>query len=506
MDESNRSRVDFLIELTRKIRGAYGDLPQSLQASPLCAGFMQRPTQILALSVPSLNISKLWVLHLKKAPDLTVWAYGPLTPYEALQVSEGARRDVLLQEEVPEGSVVRALPPAPPTVSAAMERSMLEFLELLQSRIFTPPGGGGLGSSNYAPVYQEITLYGDYLESTPDGLLGDWVDQAVRFQQMMEQTPGWSKRPTLVEAYSEIHARDLGRDWSGVFFYPPIRVGPKPDSSLIEQLAQRSNKFQPGPLELIGEVGPLSAFVTHYGLFGIQTRDPEVACRYLNLIFGALHLDGVPSFVVRPSELGTFKLDSDAKSFLETAIPGTYRSVGNKDLTLNRSNQPTAVEADRVKGALEKAEKYSEDDKLPRYLPLLTDSYGRLTSKEWDYAFYSAWMIIEMEVVTSWDELVASGSVSQAEYDSLLAASGSDSEVKDLPRNIAKVSGGPVKRLLTVLRLVGSVDQKDYATYNRLRERRNEILHPDVPATETDARECYEVAEVIVRKRVTELT
>ena len=45
-----------------------------------------------------------------------------------------------------------------------------------------------------------------------------------------------------------------------------------------------------------------------------------------------------------------------------------------------------------IKGALEKAEKYSKDDKLPRYLPLLTDSYGRLTSKEWDYAFYSAWI------------------------------------------------------------------------------------------------------------------
>lgn len=505
VDKGNKERADFLIELTRKIRGAYGNLPQSLQASPVCAGFIQRPTQILALSIPSLNISRLWVLHLKKAPDLMVWAYGPLTPYEALQVLEDARKDELLQEEVPEDSVVRAFPPAPPTVSAAMERSMLEFLELLQSRILAPPGGGGLGSTNYAPVYQEITLYGDYLESTPDSLLGDWVDQAMEFQRMMDQTPGWNKRPTLVEANSEIYARDLGRDWSGVFYYPPIRVGPRPDSNLTDQLAQRSNKFLPGPIELIGKVGPLSVFVTHYGLFGVQTRDPDIACRYLNLICGALHLDGLPSFVVRPSELGTFRLDSDAKSFLETAIPGTYRSVGNKDLTLNRSSQPTSVEVEHIMGALSKAEKYSKDDKLSRYLPFLIDSYGRLVSKEWDYAFYSAWMIIEMEIVAEWDEVVVSGSISQAKYESVRAANTFDPAVEDLPRSMAKVTGGPVKHLMTALKLFGKLDQLDYATYEKLRERRNEILHPDIPATESDGCACYDAAVAIVKTRVTKL-
>jgi hypothetical protein len=500
VDEGSRIRAGFLTELIRKIRGAYGNLPRSLRASPHCAGLVQRPTQILALSIPSLKISKLWVLHLKKASDLTVWAYGPLTPYEALQVLESARNDAVLQEEVPEDSAVRAPSPSPPTVSAAMERSMLEFLELLQSRTLAPPVGGGLMSSNYAPVYQEITLYGDYLESTPDGLLGDWVDQAMEFQPVTEQALGRKRKPTLLEAYSEIQARDRGRDWSGVFYYPPIRVGPKPDNSLIDQLAQRSNKFEPGPIELVGKVGPIPAFVTHYGLFGVQTRDPEVACRLLNLVFGFLHLDGLPSFAVRPSELGTFRLDPDAKSFLEAAIPGTYSSVGNKDWALSRFTQPTAVEVERVKRAFSKAEEYSKDDTLPRYFRLLMDSYGSLFNKEWDYAFYSAWMVIEMEVVAAWEELVVSGSVSQAKYESVKAANTSDPEVRQLPKKMAKV-GDYVYYMITALKLFGKLDQLDHDTYEELRKRRNKILHPDTPATERDARDCYDAAKKIAETK-----
>ncbi|HEV2225981.1 MAG TPA: hypothetical protein VGR56_04150 [Nitrososphaerales archaeon] len=258
-------------------------------------------------------------------------------------------------------------------------------------------------------------------------------------------------------------------------------------------------------MELEDVIGPVGLFVTHYGLFGVRTRDEVQACRFLNLVFGALHLNGVPSFAVRPDELGTFKLDSETRSFMATGIPGTYRSVGNKDTALNRFQQPKPVTIDQARSACRLAEKFDTDLRLPRYLPLLLDSYGRLASREWDYTFYSAWMIIETKIVLDWDEVAKSEIISQDEYNVLRAAKIADPGVKDLPKDVHKISDLSVKHKLTALTLVGRLPKVNYVRYDRLRERRNEILHPDIPATEADAKDCYEAAEAIVRARVSEL-
>ena len=502
MDESDSTRKDFLTRFIPKIRAAFAVLPPGLQAMPQYSAFVQNPSQVLAITVNPPLITKFFVLHLSRVQDSTVWAYGPLQPYELLALLERTRLDPVLQEEVPKDSKVRAFPPAPPTVAAVLERPMLEFLDLVRERLLNPPGGGGAGSANYGPVYHEITLYGDYIQFTPDALLLDWIDAGMETLRMMQQGPLWNKRYTRAEIDAELQAREQSNDWLGTFYFPPIRIGPQPDRNLRERLGQGPNRFELGPVVLVDKVGSVPFLATYYGYFGVQSRVDTQACRLLNLVCGVLHLSGVPSFVVRPRELGRFNIDTSTNSFLSTGVPGNERSVGNKDLALNKFNQPAAISVDQVKEALRLAERHDRDARLPTYVPLLLDSFGRLRSKEWDYAFYSSWMIIETSVVLDWDEVSATGIISQAEYETLRQAGNNDSQVRNLPREMSKISDLGVAHKLTALKLIGRIDPMDYALHSRLCSRRNEILHPDIPATEVDAQSCYAAAEKIVRNRI----
>jgi hypothetical protein len=382
---------------------------------------------------------------------------------------------------------------------------MLEFLELVRTRLLDPSGGGGAGANNYGPVFHEITLYDDYLKSSPGDLLTGWINSSIEFARMMQRSGVWNKRYTRAEIDAEIQAREQGMDWLGTFYFPPIRLGPQPDLSLRERLGQGPNRFELGPVVLVDKIGLVAFIATYYGYFGIQSRIDTLASRLLNLVCGALHLAGVPSFVVRPRELGRFKFDVSTKTFLSTSVPGNERSVGNKDLALNKFNQPAAISVEQVKEALRLAEGYDQDGRLPSYIPLLLDSFGRLRSKEWDYAFYSAWMIIETNVVLDWDEVTQAGVVAQSQYEALRQSGSSNPAVMNLPRQMSKISDSGVAHKLTALNLIGRIDPTDYATHSGLCSRRNEILHPDVPATEVDAQSCYDAAEKIVRNRIASL-
>ena len=502
MDKPDPLRTDFMTKFIPRIRTALTVVPQ-LQVFPHYSAFMQKPAQVLAFTVTSPLITKLFILHLAGVSDSTSWAYGPLQPYELLGLLERIRKDPILQEEVPKDSMVRANPPAPPTVAAVMERPMLEFLELVRGRLLDPPGGSGSGSANYGPVYHEITIYGDYVGFTPDTLLLDWVDRDTEHLRMMEQMPGRSRRYTRAEIDSEIQARDQSLDWSGTFYFPPIRVGSQPDLGLRERLAPGPNRFELGPVVLVDKIGQVRFLATYYGFFGVESREDSKACRLLNLVSGALHISGVPSFAVRTQELGHFKIDLATNTFLHTSVPGTERSAGNKDSSLNRFKQPTAIAVNQVRNAIRLSERFDQDARLPMYIPMLLDSYGSLKSGEWDYAFYSSWMIIESSAILDWEEVVSSRRVSQKEYEGLRQAAVAEKAVKNLPKVMNKLNAKDqgVAGILRGLSLIRQIEPDEYSEYEKLRIRRNEILHPDTPATEADAESCYDAAERVVKSR-----
>ena len=309
--------------------------------------------------------------------------------------------------------------------------------------------------------------------------------------------------PEAIDA--EIRTREQSLDWLGAFYFPPIRVGPPPNQTLKERLSPGPNRFDLGHVVCVEPLASVRFLATHYGYFGVESRDESQASRLLNLTCGALHLSGTPSFVVRPRELGRFKIDLSTNAFLDTSVPGTERSVGNKDNALNKFEQPAAITVEHIKQALRVAESYDRDARLPRYIPLLLDSFGRLRSKEWDYAFYSAWMIIETEVTLEWEAVIQSGLVRQANYAAARQSQIADLSVRNLPRDMGAVSE-KVAWILTALKLLGRIASTDYAECDRLRRRRNEILHPNTPAMDADARDCHAAAEKIVRSRVATLT
>ena len=184
MDRPDATRTALLSTFIPTIRAAFDRLQPELQANPKYSALISVPSQILAVTVATPLMTQLLVLHLTKVADSTVWAYGPLQPHQLLELLERIRRDSILQEEVPSNSQVRAIPPAPPTVGAILERPMLEFLELVKTRLLDSPSGGGYAASDYRPVFQEVTLYGDYVGLSSDELLQSWVDADMESVRM----------------------------------------------------------------------------------------------------------------------------------------------------------------------------------------------------------------------------------------------------------------------------------------------------------------------------------
>src|ERR1700733_3575486 len=213
MEDGDAARTEWLSNFAILVRSMYNELPAQMQRSPIYWGIMQRPCQLMAFTASPPGITKMFFLHLPDLPDLTIWAYGPLQPYELLDLFERIRKDKILQVEIPKDSAHRPFAPAPQTIAAFMERPMLEFLEQIRGKFFDPPNGGGLGFANYYPVYQEATLYEEYINTSPKDLIRKWIDDEKELERIIDSIPKPEKEPTRNEIEAQINERNAAMDW-----------------------------------------------------------------------------------------------------------------------------------------------------------------------------------------------------------------------------------------------------------------------------------------------------
>ncbi|HEV2173275.1 MAG TPA: hypothetical protein VGR71_06900, partial [Nitrospira sp.] len=168
---------------------------------------------------------------------------------------------------------------------------------------------------------------------------------------------------------------------------------------------------------------------------------------------------------------------------------------------MSRSSQlyvnPIFVDLVTFDSAFREAATVERDFRLPALLPLLLDSRGMLDGHDWHHGFYSAWLVIESDIMFGVEEAVRDARLTRASIGEMKKRHAD--RFGRLPNNPADVES--VAESLAALVGLGLVTEEQFLLYDKLRKRRNEVLHPNSLASQDDATVCFGAATEMVFRR-----
>jgi hypothetical protein len=241
--------------------------------------------------------------------------------------------------------------------------------------------------------------------------------------------------------------------------------------------------FDLGKVVMVDSLDSTQFVATYYGYVGLKETDRIRAAIKLNILCCVFLMLGTPQFALLPRELGEFDFDVASQTFPSTSVPGTERSVGNKNFALSKFDPPRVVEIPFLQAALRITEKILKDPDLVQYMSLLVDSYTRLIGSEFDQGFYSAWILIEGFVNRLWDYTLDRKAISGKRLEGLMQS-----------------TEWTLNNKIETLSPLNELTKEEYELFTSLRRRPNEILHPRTRATKEDAERCYQTAKSLVEK------
>ena len=500
MRPGDPEQSQWLSSLIATARSVLPDLPSDLLRFTPLVWLLLEPTQIIAINIELLKTMKLYVLHLRKVPDRKVWAYEVSDAPGLVALLEDLRTDPLLEEEVPAKSSHRPRPPSKPTHKALLEQQWVDFLREVQARVFETPSGSGEQFTFVGPTLQVLTFLEDPSRQRPEDFLSSRLAASAHLISWTQRGRGQARTPPSVsELQAQNEARERAMDWRGAFVDPPVRVGDAPDRPLKELLRVQSapDLADFGNPALEGTWGGTEFFCSHLGFVAFHDADSVRVARRLNLLFGALHLDGTLCDPVLSSELCRFQYDRSSHTYPSSAIPPSQRIVRNKlPRTSSFYAQPRPVEPAIIARAVSRAMVFEKDDYLPLLLPYLLDAHSRLERKEWDHAFFAGWVVIERHVVAEVEVAVQEGIITPSLLKGLRQSDPTNlGSLPTKPNKLSENVHNSIRVLLSVKRLA----KIGFEEIDKLRRRRNKILHLKSEAREADARRCYGVAESVVK-------
>lgn len=276
----------------------------------------------------------------------------------------------------------------------------------------------------------------------------------------------------------------------GVWWYPRIRVGPRPKTGLWQRL--NSNSFTLGEARLVAshDVAPgRRAVATYEGFVGIIDDDPDVKKSakpedWLNALAYCFGEGGVDSYTVLEGELIGFEwlMGDGEPRIAQRMMPHTYRTASSQIEEMF----PGEISHISVPDFLEFASAASEvliAGRL-RHARLIVEAATQLRRGHATESFFHSWLLVEQLVNESWDAYVKREGFPRRRKDRLADPQQWNAEAK-----------------LEVLELAG-VLEVSYDKAMALKKPRNQILHGLRAATDDQARAALSLARESLRQRL----
>jgi hypothetical protein len=274
----------------------------------------------------------------------------------------------------------------------------------------------------------------------------------------------------------------------GTFLYPNGLIGTK---SIDETTALDPRIDDTREIVLVYDFNEYKILVTDDCFIGIICNDEDKALDILNVIFATMLLHGVGGETALKKDLCYFRWIPENSLNVyhkngpsERVMFGFNRNNPSEYNNWRSYNGRKHYVVDLVKKIIDTSLVYYSNDNLKDDLLYISDGYNLYYDEKYRGAYLYAWMIIEEFIRKSWIEYVSSLDISQVEKEAR----------KDF-------RSWTIYHMIEVFWTINRINANVKNLLNKLRKKRNKIVHERENVLDHDAFCCLRVIVLILVNR-----
>jgi hypothetical protein len=462
---------------------------------------LDQPCQVHALwsanNQSQSNYQVLIFTHLIEKPDLCFNIFGPFEPCRFSESAAKLLSDSLWDHELPQDDY-----------SMLWERGEHTYRDIL-IRLFR-----GFTRSNERYFTQRALLTKDFpnnviaskqmiYHDTKDFLWEIWGNlQAIVPEQLVSEDLKDARttldsirnnKANLGQAVKDKPLKKLPN--YGTLLFPPIWIGEMPKQSIEDQI---QGKHVTSNIILNAEYENSRIILRQDGFLAVKLPDNLIetqrttrALEVMNELVASLFLLDVPLEVIREHDLVqvTINLEAMRLGGMSWDPERLRRPIDNVSLwgfvdpasfpfSPGRANIPEQ----KLQTALQITKELSSDVLKENLSSLILEAFTLFKNAEYSQSFLSSWLILETHLGILWNDYIKSKNIAKPRADKL----------KDSNR-------WSVNHLLETLNLACKIDSTEYEQLMNWKTKRNKVVHEGVKVTDSEAKQCIELAAKVVR-------
>jgi hypothetical protein len=434
------------------------------------------PCQMLFLHFKDANFQFLIVTHDEKRKDSEITVQEAIPTCEAVDTLENILKDQKWDRELSDEEK-RFVVDRTVRFSDILKDVFLGIVNQLKDLPFAKPGPTTVGHKSWLTATSFFwNIRGNIADLDHVEIASKIINEA---RKQAEAAKTEAKRPPPAPEKPSIRG-------SGTYLYPPIWIGQLPGQSFREQalgafiFPQKAFDLKyKGKILVVNEDG------------GIAISEPDVAkaTRMFNEIMATGLLLDLPFLAARELEVSDAQID-----------PSDFTTVSFGIRTISLRTQlfcqfafirsPSFIERreiskDKLVQLIQQAERNTQDYDIADFLVFLLEAYTYLQSSEYMQSFVMSWVIIERQMFWLWKKFLREEQIGRIRREKMM-----------------NPAYWTLDFVLQTLNLVGKISREDYQMSMDLKNKRNDIMHLGERVSESEAKKCFEIAKMIVQRRI----
>lgn len=418
------------------------------------------PCQLVTVWAKEPEFQILLFTHLSDVEDKTVEIYGPIENIKLIECLENEVLNHPLVVKIGKENVERYI--------INTLRHIQQFYDPLRGPI--KPQVDGRTRLSDSPYAVGWLILGNLMELNREELINECIKSIVSAAKPAVTAPS-PEEQVILEGF-------------GTYIYPPVWLGPIPEpKSLREKITGFPLwKYSFGKV-LVGMYKQFPCILTRDGYIAIGQKDKSKALELLNEIMSTLLVLGVPTYVIRESDLGetTFR---EMSAQISWGARGLRASLFAERFSMYPSwVERTVIPEEKIGKAIKWAEILTSDARLKTLLLLYLETYTHFMNTEYKQALIMGWVILEEFYAKDlW--------LSQI------------SKITSDQNRLSKLSSWDIDRQLETLNIAHILPTLEYDLLMKIKHARNEAVHEGKDPEKEVVETCLKLVADVVQKYI----
>lgn len=461
-------------------RDTYANANASIQSQFKYFDNFTSPCQVLAIWLTEPDIEQVYVTRDPDRPDKEIICFGPIRRWEALDVFERVlsiewlRKPLSPSDDDPYMFFKRY-----GNYGRFLEDEFIAIMKALPYWTMIPPRHDDQRSPGFSKMPGPVSgfkwmVIGNLLSYTPQTISDGIFNQA-------ETQAQYKHRSSASTGENASRANQERVNGFTTFFYPPVWVGKIPRLT-FRQKVQGLVAFPPE--QFSSSYKGRQLILDQRGRIFIGEPDKEKCKRYFNEIMATVSILLFQVQPVNENDMGettligsgsqmAFPQSSERYSMAEISIGPT---INEQTLGLFRESSENTILS-----LIERAEHITKNEEAGDLIIFLLFASNHFSNTEYIESFTMAWVIVEKYLNSLWRRTLLSQGLPR-------------SRVNKLADRLS------IDYVIECLDAFKQISRTDFEKYMKLKNIRNEISHQGYQVLKSEAENCLNAAEDIVKK------